>query len=80
MVFIESYDGQLKLCKQLFLLRCEAAMLTSRNTDPNGAFTEKRSKSEILKEIKFYTAFINKLLKEGKPINCKSLYDYVYHY
>jgi hypothetical protein len=79
MIIGESYEGELKNMQRLFMLRCEAALLTSRNTDPNSAFTEKRTKAQMVREINDYLKII-KQLKRGKTYDLKDLFNYMYDY
>lgn len=76
----EDYEGQLKNQIRLFMLRCEAALLTSRNTDPHSAFTETRTKKQILQEIKDYNKIIQDLQKEKVTTNPRALLNYMYNY
>lgn len=76
----EDYEGQLTYQIRLFMLRCEVALLTKRNTDPHSAFTETRTKKQILKEIKDYIKIIQDLKNQGISINFKDLHMYMYNY
>jgi len=78
---MHDYEGKITDQVRLFMLRCEAALLTSRNSDPHSAFTEVRTRSQITKEIQSYIKIINEIKKTKKmTTNPQALLNYMYNY
>jgi hypothetical protein len=80
MTKFEKYEGELRNMQRLFMLKCEAALLTNKNTDPNSSFTERRTKQKITEEIKDYLEIIKELKKRGYKYNLKDLLNYMFDY
>jgi len=74
----ELFISELQLRIRLYMLRCEAMLLSSRDTAPEDAFTEERTKEQLQREIDDLLGIITEMSRKQGPIPLKQLLNKMY--